>query len=66
MCSLYTFTQSLLEVKLSRLGQNEAGQTMVEYVLMLLLVALIVILALPAVATAISGAFATIAAAFGP
>ena len=44
--------------------RNESGQTMVEYVLMLLLVALVVIVALPAVATAISGAFAKIAAVF--
>jgi Flp pilus assembly pilin Flp len=38
---------------------------MVEYVLVLLLIALVVILAIPAVANGISAAFAKIAAAFG-
>ena len=66
MCTHYAFAQPFLRVNISRPGKDESGQTMVEYVLMLLLVALVVILALPAVATAISGAFATIAAAIGP
>ena len=39
---------------------------MVEYVLMLLLLALVVILAIPAVANGVSNSFNKIAAALGP
>jgi len=42
-------------------SQDESGQTMVEYVLMILLLALVVVLAIPAVAENVSKAFLKIA-----
>jgi Flp pilus assembly pilin Flp len=44
-----------------RLTQDEKGQTMVEYVLMIVLVALVVALAVPTVTNGIKAAFNNIA-----
>ncbi len=43
-------------------GRNVAGQTMVEYALLLALIAVVVALALPALTTAITSLFGAIAA----
>lgn len=43
---------------------NDKGQTMVEYALLLLFIAIIVAVSLPAVATALTSSFEYIAAAF--
>lgn len=49
--------------KLFALIRNEEGQDLAEYALLLSLIALVVILAIPPVATAISTVFTNIAAA---
>jgi Flp pilus assembly pilin Flp len=62
MCIYFGSLKPFLRVKFGCLAHDVSGQTMVEYVLMLLLLALVVILALPAVANGISQAFLKIAA----
>jgi Flp pilus assembly pilin Flp len=47
--------------KMQSVADNEKGQTMVEYALLLALIALIVAAALPTLTNAISGEFTTIA-----
>ena len=44
-----------------RFVQDESGQTMVEYVLMIVLIALVVVAAIPGVTGAISAAFTKVA-----
>jgi Flp pilus assembly pilin Flp len=52
-----------LRLRSSSVVRDESGQTMVEYVLMIVLIALVVILASPAVTAAITAAFNKVAAA---
>jgi Flp pilus assembly pilin Flp len=47
----------------TNVAKREEGQTMVEYALLLSLIALVVALAIPGVTTAIAGLFTAIAAA---
>jgi Flp pilus assembly pilin Flp len=60
-CSLRSFYENQRD----RLFADESGQTMVEYVLMVVLIALVVIVAIPQVTTAIKGAFDKIATELG-
>lgn len=57
MTEMYTKMQSMLK--------DEKGQTMVEYALLLVLIALVVALAIPTVTNAISTAYDNIATALG-
>lgn len=52
-------------VKMQSMVKDEKGQTMVEYALVIVLVALVVAVAIPGVTTAISGAFGHIVTALG-
>ena len=51
--------------KLPTILKNEKGQSMVEYALLLIAIALVVYLAVPGISTAISGAYARVASALG-
>ena len=65
MCARWSSRRPSRTARRDHLVRGELGQTMVEYVLMLLLIALVVISAIPTVAAGIGSAFAKIAAAFG-
>ncbi|HKL42547.1 MAG TPA: Flp family type IVb pilin [Clostridia bacterium] len=57
---MLNFVTSLIATMNGKLN-NEEGQGMVEYILIIALIALVVILVFPAVSTAISDAFQSIA-----
>jgi len=57
MLSLYSIARPLLRAQLSRIVENEKGQTIVEYVLMIVLVALAVVAAAPTVTSAVTNVF---------
>lgn len=52
------------EVMLGRITKDEAGQGLVEYALMILLVSVVSILALTALGTSVSGLIDSVGAAF--
>jgi Flp pilus assembly pilin Flp len=53
--------------KLPTILKNERGQSMVEYALLLIAIALVVYLAVPGISTAINGAYQRVASALaGP
>ena len=54
-----------LSIYLKNLLNNEEGQDLIEYALLLVLIVLVVALALPAVATQISAVFANIVTQLG-
>ena len=58
--------QTLLAMLWSRLRKNETGQTMVEYVMLIVLVALAVFLASPSITSAIMGVFTETSSVLAP
>ena len=54
---MLTQFQTLLAMLMSKLRKNETGQTMVEYVMLIVLVALAVFLSSPSITSAVMGVF---------
>jgi len=54
---MFVQMRSLLEIKLGQLMPDENGQTIVEYVLMIVLVGLAVVAAFPPIISSITGVF---------
>ena len=65
MLTLNNF-QAMLAMLLSKLRNDENGQTMVEYVMLIVLVALAVFLASPSITSAIMGVFTRTSSALIP
>jgi Flp pilus assembly pilin Flp len=60
---MLNYLKSYASVKLNKLFQNDEGQTMVEYVMLIVLVALAVFLLTPSVTQAITAVFSNTSSA---